>query len=98
MVQSGTREHRIEPEYLGPLADRPLSETARTGGPADLFPGASAFLSARHQRRRREQWDAARPLAEKLLRPDEHVLYVAHAMEVAPVLHTHGPRGDGVAL
>src|SRR5256712_728778 len=87
MASSDARVHRIEPEHLGPLADRPLSETARTGGPADLFPGASAFLSARHQRRRREQWDAARPLAEKLLRPDEHVLYVAHAMEVAPVLH-----------
>ena len=87
MIPSGARDHKIEPEYLGPLADRPLAETSRSGGPADLFPGASAFLSARHQRRRQVQWKAAGPLLERLLQPDEHVLYVAHAMEVPPVLH-----------
>ncbi|MBI1950749.1 MAG: hypothetical protein HYS34_05215 [Acidobacteria bacterium] len=87
MIPAGARDHKIEPEYLGPLADRPLAETAGSGGPADLFPGASAFLSARHQRRRQVQWKAAGPLLDRLLRPEEHVLYVAHATEVPPVLH-----------
>ncbi len=88
MIPGGARDHKIEPEYLGPLADRPLAETARSGGPADLFPGASAFLSARHQRQRQVQWKAAGPLLERLLRPEEHILYVTHAMEVPPALHT----------
>src|SRR5262245_14170203 len=87
MVQPGPRDHKIEPEHLGPLADRPLAETARSGGPGDLFPGASVFLSARQQRRRAEQWSAVKALADRLLRPEEHILYVAHAMEVPPVFH-----------
>lgn len=87
MPAAGPRDYRIEPEYLGPLGDRPLAETAKAGGPVDLFPGASAFLSARHQRRRREQWNIAKPVAQRILRPEEHVLYVAHAMQVPPVLH-----------
>jgi hypothetical protein len=87
MVPNSPLDHKIEPEYLGPLADRPLAEKARSGGPADLFPGSSAFLSQREQRRRREQWNAARPLARRLLKPEEHVLYVARAIQVPPVLH-----------
>jgi hypothetical protein len=88
MLSSGSRDYKIEPEYLGPLQDRPLAETARSGGPSDLFPGASEFLSARHQRRRREQWNTAKPLARLLLRPEEHLLYVAHGMQIPPVLHS----------
>lgn len=86
MIPAGARDHKIEPEYLGPLADRPLAETAKSGGPSDLFPGASTFLSARVQRGRLEQWKAALPLVGRLLRQDEHVLYVAHGMEVPPLL------------
>ena len=88
MMTSTSRDYKFEPELLGPLQDRPLAETASSGGPDDLFPGASTFLSARHQRRRREQWNIVRPLAQKLLRPDEHLLYVAHAMQVPPALHS----------
>jgi len=88
MLPSGPHNYKIEPEHLGPLGDRPLAETAKSGGPSDLFPGASQFLNARQQRRRREQWDTAKPLARLLLRPDEHLLYVAHGMQVPPVLHS----------
>ena len=87
MITQGPRDHRIEPEHLGPLADRPLAETAKSGTPGDLFPGASAFLSARQQKVRREQWNAARQLARRLLGPEEHILYIAAGMEVPPVLH-----------
>jgi hypothetical protein len=85
-LAASSQSRRIEPEFLGPLLDRPLPELAKQGHPDDLFPGASVFLSARHQRRRREQWDAARPLAEKLLEPGEHILYVAYATEIPGVL------------
>ncbi|HKQ63222.1 MAG TPA: hypothetical protein VJS92_18180 [Candidatus Polarisedimenticolaceae bacterium] len=78
---------KIEPEALGPLADRPLAEKAQTGDAAELFPGASGFLAARHQRKRQAQWNAVRPLAERLLRPDERILHVVHAMQVPPTLH-----------
>ncbi len=87
MPSSIQPEHRIEPEFIGPLSDRPLAEKARSSDPDDLFPGASAFIGGRHRRRRRQQWDAVRPLAEKLLKADEHVLYVAHGMQVPPALH-----------
>jgi hypothetical protein len=79
--------YKIEPEYLGPLGDRPIAATGVPGGAEALFPGASAFLSARQQRRRGEQWATVLPLAKRLLRPDEHVLYVAHGMQMPPVLH-----------
>jgi hypothetical protein len=87
MAVSGPHNYKIEPEFLGPFGDRPLAETARTGGPGDLFPGASTFLSARQQKQRREQWNAARTLAGRILRPDEHILYVAGAVQVPPALH-----------
>lgn len=87
MIPSTHSKHSIEPEYLGPLTDRPLGQITPSNGPADLFPGASGFLSARQQRRRRDQWNAVSAIAERLLRPDEHVLYVAHAMQVPPALH-----------
>jgi len=79
--------YAFEPEHLGPLGDRPLAETAKSMDPDDLFPGAATFLARRHQRRRRGQWAAVLPLVKRLLRPDEHVLHVAHGMQVPPVLH-----------
>jgi len=78
---------KIEPEYLGPLTDRPLAETTTPASPSELFAGMSAFLAARHQRRRQEQWNAVTPLVDRLLRPEEHILYVSHAMQVPPPLH-----------
>ena len=86
-MTSTSRDYKIEPELLGPLHDRPLAETAPRDGPDELFPGASTFLSARQQRRRREQWNIVRPLAQRLLQPEEHLLYVAHAMQIPPALH-----------
>src|SRR5262245_47500237 len=85
MTVTGAGDHKIEPEFLGPLGDRPLAETGGRS-PDDLFPGASKFLAARHQRKRREQWSAVAPAVSRLLRPEEHVLHVAYAMEIAPPL------------
>ena len=82
MLTARPCHHKIEPEHLGPLGDRSLAESAKARNPDDLFDGASTFLSARHQRRRREQWNAAMPLAERVLKPEEHVLYVAHGMQM----------------
>src|SRR5512132_1301462 len=77
----------IEPECLGPLADRPLAATSASPGEDTLFPGASTYLSRRQQQRRRQQWEAAGPLAGLVLQPEERIAYVAHAMQVPPVLH-----------
>src|SRR5436190_5325303 len=85
-------DHRIEPEFLGPLGDRPLVELAGQSSPDDLFPGASKFLSARVQRKRREQWNAVRPMVKRLLQPDEHVLHVAYAQQVPGGLDHIGLR------
>ena len=82
MEKSAGQDHRIEPEFLGPLGDRPLVEQAGKSSPDDLFPGASKFLSARVQRKRREQWNAVRPMVKRLLQADEHVLHVAYAQQV----------------
>ncbi|HZN04233.1 MAG TPA: hypothetical protein VFD06_11685 [Candidatus Polarisedimenticolia bacterium] len=82
METRGAADYRIEPEFLGPLGDRPLAEAAGKSSPDDLFPGASKFLSARVQRKRREQWNAVRPLVKRLLAPGEHILYVAYAQQV----------------
>jgi len=87
MVPSNQPDRRIEPEFLGPLGDRPLAAAPGSGGAEALFPGASTFLSARHQRRRLLQWSAAWPLAARLLQEDEHVIYVAPAMQIPPPLH-----------
>jgi hypothetical protein len=90
MEPRSATDHKIEPEYLGPLGDRPLVETAGASSPDDLFPGASTFLNARQQRKRRELWNAVRPRAGRLLRPDEHVLHVAYAQQVPPLSHQLG--------
>lgn len=73
---------RMNPEALGPLGDRPLA--SRPAGAGELFPGATTFLAARHQKKRLLQWAAVRPIVEKMLRPDEQLLYVAHAMQMPP--------------
>src|SRR5262245_46922739 len=78
---------KIEPEYLGPLTDRPLEQSAKPGDSSDLFVGASAFLAPRHQRKRLEQIKTVTPLVDRLLKPEEHILYVSHAMQVPPLLH-----------
>ena len=83
---TGYPHRRIEPEFLGPLGQTPLA-AGSAPSPEDVFPGASAFLSRRQQQGRRRQWDTVRPLAEKLLKPDEHVVYVTHATQVPHVLH-----------
>lgn len=76
---------KIEPEFLGQLGERPLAESAPEATPGDLFPGSSTFLKGRHRDRRRGQWFAVRQLIDRLLSPDEHVLYVAHAMQVPTI-------------
>src|SRR5258706_12704803 len=90
METPGAADHTIEPEFLGPLGDRPLAESAGRSTPGDLFPGASKFLSARQQRKRREQWNAVRPMVKRLLQPGEHILHVVHAAQVPPFLHSIG--------
>jgi len=90
MEPSSSVDHKIEPEFLGPLGDRPLVESAAKSSPDDLFPGASKFLSARHQRKRREQWNAVRPMVKRLLQPGEHVLHVVYAQQVPPFVHCVG--------
>ena len=90
MEPSSAADHKIEPEFLGPLGDRPLAESAGKSSPDDLFPGASKFLSGRHQRKRRQQWNAVRPMVRRLLQPGEHVLHVVYAQQVPPLLHCVG--------
>ena len=76
----------IDPESLGPLGDRPLASASGSGSTDLLFPGASSFINARHQRRRLEQLSAVWPLASRLLQPDERVLHVTHAIQIPPTL------------
>lgn len=90
MEPSSAADHRIEPEFLGPLGDRPLAEQAGKSSPDDLFPGASKFLNDRQQRKRRQQWNAVRPMVRRLLQPGEHVLHVAYAQQVPPIFHVVG--------
>src|SRR6266571_5092771 len=90
-------DHKIEPEFLGPLGDRPLVEQAGKSLPDDLFPGASKFLSSRQQRKRREQWNAVRPMVKRLLQPGEHILHVVYATQVPPFLHSVGLGRSGTA-
>jgi hypothetical protein len=80
---------KIEPEFLGSLGDRPLAEQAKHASPDDLFPGVSSFLGNRHHVRRRRVWEAVIPQVRRLIGTDEgtdeHILYVAQAMQVPPV-------------
>ena len=87
---SGAEPHdlKMEPEFLGPLGAAPLAGSPSSSIGQDLFPGADGFLAPRHQRKRRAQWNAAQPLVKRLLSPGEHVLYVTHAMQMPPALHT----------
>src|SRR5438445_5610484 len=90
MEPRGAVDHKIEPEFLGPLGDRSLLDLAGKASPDDLFPGASKFLNGRQQRKRREQWNAVRPMVRRLLQPGEHVLHVVYAQQVPPFLHCVG--------
>ena len=87
MNPAGQSLPKIEPEFLGPLKDRPLADGVPAGAQDVLFPGATAFLNSRNQNRRLQQWNIAAPLARKLLQPDEHILHVAPAMQNPPALH-----------
>jgi hypothetical protein len=80
----------IQPEFLGPLAERPLVETAPDDRADDLFPGSAGFLGARERRARLALWRSAAPLLERVLRRDEHVLHVARVIQVPPPLHSLG--------
>src|SRR5947209_1667383 len=90
MEPSSAGDYKIEPEFLGPLGDRPLVEQAGKSSPDDLFPGASKFLSGRQQRKRREQWNAVRPMVKRLLQPGEHILHVVYATQIPPFLLSVG--------
>lgn len=90
METPGAADYRIEPEFLGPLGDRPLAESAGPSAPSDLFPGASKFLNQRQQAKRRVQWNAARPMVKRFLRPGEHILHVAYAQQIPPLTHCIG--------
>ncbi len=88
MMSDRPNQRKIEPELFGPLGERPLVETAPTNSPTDLFPGSAAFLKGRQVERRRGQWSSVRTLIDRLLRPEERVLYVAHAMQVPSVFQS----------
>ncbi len=90
MERGPVQVRAIEPEFLGPLAERRLAETARHSAPDDLFPGATAFLSRRQQSARRQRWTAVQERLGRLLRADEHVLYVAQATQTPPGLQSIG--------
>lgn len=80
----------VQPEFLGPLAERPLAELAPGHADDEIFPGSSGFLAARERRQRLGLWRAAAPLLGRILKPDEHVLHVARAVQVPPALHSIG--------
>jgi len=90
MESTGGEVRKIEPEFLGPLKERPLAESARRSAPDDIFPGAEAFLGGRQQKARRRQWQAVQELLGRLLRKDEHVLYCAQGMQIPPGLQGIG--------
>jgi len=90
MDASGGRARSIEPEFLGPLGERRLAETAPRSEPDELFPGAAGFLNRRQQKTRRDRWEAAQERLARLLRPEEHVLYVAQATQTPPGLQKIG--------
>src|SRR5882724_3455543 len=90
MDVSGGRARSIEPEFLGPLRERRLAETAPRSEPDELFPGAAGFLNRRQQKARRDRWEAAQERLTRLLRPEEHVLYVAQATQTPPGLQKIG--------
>ena len=88
MTSDRANQRQIEPELFGPLGERPLAETSPTNSADELFPGSAAFLKGRHVERRRTQWSSVRTLIDRLLGPEERVLYVAHAMQVPTILQS----------
>lgn len=90
MERGPVQVRAIDPEFLGPLAERRLAEIARQSSHDDLFPGATAFLSRRQQSARRQRWTAVQERLGRLLRADEHVLYVAQATQAPPGLQAIG--------
>lgn len=88
MTSDRANQREIEPELFGPLGERPLAETSPTNPADELFPGSAAFLKGRHVERRRTQWSSVRTLIDRLLGPEERVLYVAHAMQVPTIMQS----------
>ncbi len=66
-----------EPGFLGPLDQ----EFAPITGSVRFFAGEERFLSPRKLEARERLWHAIRPVLDRVLEPDEKVLYVA------PVVH-----------
>ena len=88
MTSDRASQRVIEPELFGPLGERPLAETSPATSSDELFPGSAAFLKGRQVERRRSQWSSVRTLIDRLLRADERVLYVAHAMQVPTIVQS----------
>lgn len=68
---------RLNPAFLGPLDE----EFAPLTGSTRMFPGEESYLSPRKLKARERLWDSIRPVLERVLEPDENVLYAA------PVVH-----------
>jgi hypothetical protein len=68
---------RLEPQALGPLEGLNLPE----GGPGELFAGDEKLLNARQRRAFLELWQAAAPTVNRLLQPQERVLYACRGVE-----------------
>jgi hypothetical protein len=73
----------IEPHCLGPLDDQSRLG-AETG---TLFSGAERFLGRGEIKRRTALWNSLAERIERLCGPDEHVLYVAPAIEKTGIMH-----------
>jgi hypothetical protein len=68
---------RLNPAFFGPLDD----EFAPVTGSVRFFAGEERFLSPRKLDARDRLWNAIRPVLDRVLEPDETVLYAA------PVVH-----------
>ena len=76
---------------MNPFALGPLDNEAPPGGePAELFPGETRFLAARHIRRRIKLVDTVAARVSSLIEEGERILYIAPAASIPPVLHQLG--------
>jgi len=69
--------HRLNPAFLGPLDDEYVPVT----GEVRLFAGEENYLKPRKLDARERLWETIRPVLDRVLEPDETVLYAA------PVIH-----------
>jgi hypothetical protein len=68
---------RLEPQALGPLEGLNLPE----GGAGELFAGDEALLGARQRNKFVELWRTAAPVVNRLLQPQERILYACRGVE-----------------